>query len=230
MSERILIVEDEANINRLLAAALQTAGYATAAAKNGREAMAILTADCIDAVILDLGLPDLDGQTIISSVRKWSEVPILVLSARTHERDKVLALDNGADDYLVKPFAMGELLARIRTVLRHSVRQKAAASGITSFQTGDFRIDFDKRRVFLSGADVRLTQTEYRILELLTQNAGRVLTYDYIGKRIWGPAAPFDRQILRVNMANIRRKIEPNPAMPRYLLTDIGVGYRFSEE
>ena len=173
----------------------------------------------------------MDGLQLIRSIREWSRVPIIVVSARTHERDKVTALDLGADDYVTKPFGPSELLARIRTALRH-VRSRAADERVA--QTGVFRagglvIDYDKRRVFVDEQDVHLTQNEYKLVSLLGKYAGRVLTYDYIIRELWGPNAKGNNQILRVNMANIRRKIEKNPAEPAYIFTEVGVGYRMIE-
>jgi len=178
-------------------------------------------------VLLSLSLPELDGMEVVSSLRSWSALPVIVVSARGRERDKVMALDQGADDYLTKPFGPAELLARIRTELRHV---RAAAVGEMSrtgiFRSGELVIDCNRRRVFLKGEDIHLTQSEYRILSLLAMHAGRVLTYDFILKELWGPSAGSSNQILRVNMANIRRKIEENPSEPRYVFTEIGVGYR----
>ena len=228
--ERILIVEDEPNITGFLSTILSANDYEVLKAENGKQALMLITSHCPDAVILDLGLPDIDGQSVIKSVREWSSVPIVVVSARTHERDKVAALDLGADDYVTKPFSSGELLARVRTALRHAKhRESVAGMDEEAFHTGALTVDFGKRRVFLDNADVHLTQIEYRILELLARYACRVLTYDFIIKRVWGPNASFDNQILRVNMANIRRKIEENPAEPKYLFTEVGVGYRLAE-
>ena len=179
-----------------------------------------------DVVLLDLGLPDMDGLEIIEEVRAYSSVPIIVISARTLERSKVAALDMGADDYLTKPFGTAELLARIRTALRHS--QKTANEN-TRYEVGDLMIDFERRLVKVKDQDVHLTQIEYKLVSLLAQNAGRVLTYETIISKIWGPYADSDNQILRVNMAHIRRKLEENPAEPQYILTEIGVGYRMRE-
>lgn len=188
----------------------------------------MLTSHCPDLVLLDLGLPDMDGMKVIQAVRRWSQLPIIVVSARAQERDKVEALDAGADDYLTKPFGTSELLARIRAALRHT--RTAASSGSVRdsgvIEVGDLVIDYDKRRVFVKGIDARLTQNEYRIVALLGRFAGRVLTYDYLIRELWGPSASGDNQILRVNMANIRRKIEKNPATPEYIFTEVGVGYR----
>lgn len=228
---RILIVEDEPSIVGLMSTIFSVNNYETISAKNGSEALMMISSYCPDVVILDLGLPDIDGMRIIKSVREWSQVPIIVVTARMHERDKITALDLGADDYITKPFATGELLARVRTALRHANR--VASAGVSD-QTGIYRcgalsIDYDKRQVYLDGSDLHLTQIEYRIVALLAQHAGRVLTYDFLIKNVWGPNSTFDTQILRVNMANIRRKIELNPAAPQYIRTEIGVGYRMAE-
>ena len=184
-----------------------------------------------DAILLDLGLPDMDGMNIIKSVREWSLVPIIVVSARGMETDKVKALDMGADDYVTKPFGTSELLARIRSALRHwQMRKDSNIAEMGSFKSGELEIDFDKRRVTVRGEVVHLTQNEYKIVAILSKYAGKVMTYDYIIKEIWGPYAKGDNQILRVNMANIRRKIEDNPSEPRYIITEVGVGYRMTEE
>lgn len=225
----ILIVEDEASISNFISTALSANGYAPLVACSGQEAIAMVTSHCPDAVLLDLGLPDVDGQKILSTIREWSQVPIIVVSARGHERDKVEALDIGADDYITKPFGISELLARIRTALRHS-RGKNEPVQDDVFTVGGLSIDFDRRYIKVDGKAVHLTQIEYKIVALLARYAGRVLTHDYILKNIWGPLANCDNQILRVNMANIRRKLEQNPAEPRYIHTEVGVGYRMIEE
>ncbi len=181
-------------------------------------------------VILGLGLPDMDGMEILKQVRQWSAMPVIVVSARTHEKDKVEALDAGADDYITKPFGTSELLARIRAAIRHT-RTPSPNNGVLSgvFTAGGLTIDYDKHRIFVDGQDAGLTQNEYRIVSLLGRFAGKVLTYDYIIKEIWGPNMKNDNRILRVNMANIRRKIEKNPAQPQYIFTEVGVGYRIVE-
>lgn len=227
----IVIVEDEYNISSFVSAVLQANGFDTMVARNGAEAIILITSHCPDLVLLDLGLPDMDGQGIIENVRGWSNVPIIVVSARTRERDKVKALESGADDYITKPFGTSELLARIRTALRHvQLREGEQAQRQTGvFHTGDLEVDYDKRRVYVNGEDVHLTQNEYKIVALLSKYSGRVLTYDSIIKHIWGPNAKQGNQILRVNMANIRRKIEPSTAEPRYIMTEMGVGYRMAE-
>lgn len=227
----IVIVEDEYNISSFVSAVLQANGFDTMVARNGAEAIILITSHCPDLVLLDLGLPDMDGQGIIENVRGWSNVPIIVFSARTRERDKVKALESGADDYITKPFGTSELLARIRTALRHvQLREGEQAQRQTGvFHTGDLEVDYDKRRVYVNGEDAHLTQNEYKIVALLSKYSGRVLTYDSIIKHIWGPNAKQGNQILRVNMANIRRKIEPSTAEPRYIMTEMGVGYRMAE-
>lgn len=227
----VVIVEDEYNISSFVSAVLQANGFDTMVARNGAEAIILITSHCPDLVLLDLGLPDMDGQGIIENVRGWSNVPIIVVSARTRERDKVMALESGADDYITKPFGTSELLARIRTALRHvQLREGEQAQRQTGvFHTGDLEVDYDKRRVYVNGEDAHLTHNEYKIVALLSKYSGRVLTYDSIIKHIWGPNAKQGNQILRVNMANIRRKIEPSTAEPRYIMTEMGVGYRMAE-
>ena len=227
----VVIVEDEYNISSFVSAVLQANGFDTMVARNGAEAIILITSHCPDLVLLDLGLPDMDGQGIIENVRGWSNVPIIVVSARTRERDKVMALESGADDYITRPFGTSELLARIRTALRHvQLREGEQAQRQTGvFHTGDLEVDYDKRRVYVNGEDAHLTQNEYKIVALLSKYSGRVLTYDSIIKHIWGPNAKQGNQILRVNMANIRRKIEPSTAEPRYIMTEMGVGYRMAE-
>jgi len=228
----ILVVEDEPGISGFISAALAANGYDVEKAANGKEALMLIASHCPDAVVLDLGLPDIDGQKIIASVREWSAVPILVVSARTHERDKITAFEQGADDYITKPFATGELLARIKTALRHARAREVAQYSAPKprYRLKLLTIDYDKHRVFLGSEDVHLTQMEYRIVELLSRNAGRVMTYDAIMREIWGPNATQDYQVLRVNMANIRRKLEKNPAAPEYIKTEIGVGYWMAED
>ena len=194
----IVIVEDEYNISSFVSAVLQANGFDTMVARNGAEAIILITSHCPDLVLLDLGLPDMDGQGIIENVRGWSNVPIIVVSARTRERDKVMALESGADDYITKPFGTSELLARIRTALRHvQLREGEQAQRQTGvFHTGDLEVDYDKRRVYVNGEDAHLTQNEYKIVALLSKYSGRVLTYDSIIKHIWGPNAKQGNQIL----------------------------------
>ncbi len=226
----VLVVEDEQGIAGFMTAILKANEYKTLLAKNGAEALMYATSYCPDLIILDLGLPDMDGLDIIRSIRTWSQTPIIVVSARTHERDKVEALDLGADDYVTKPFGSSELLARVRTAFRHSALRNTSSGGdISMFRTGELTVDFAKRRAYIGDTDVGLTQNEFRIVSLLARYAGRVLTYDYMITNIWGPNVKGDNRILRVHMANIRRKIEKNPGAPEYIFTEAGVGYRMTE-
>ena len=231
LRDKELIVEDEQNISNFISTVLSANDYDTLIAVDGAEAMSMITSHCPDLIILDLGLPDMDGLDILRDVRSWSNLPVIVVSARTHERDKVTALDLGADDYLEKPFGTSELLARIRTAIRHT-RTPLANGGIAQsgkFSVGELTIDYDKHHVLIRGEDAHLTLNEFKIVALLGKYAGKVLTYDYMIREIWGPKAKADNQILRVNMANIRRKIEKNPAEPEYIFTEIGVGYRMKD-
>ena len=230
--EKILIVEDEHSISNFMSTILSTNGYDVIVSESGSDAYTMITSHCPDLIILDLGLPDMDGLEIIRSVREWSQLPIIVVSARISERDKVEALDFGADDYITKPFGTSELLARIRTALRHTrtraMNESVAKKGV--YQVGGLLIDYEKHLVKVDGRQVHLTQNEYKIVSMLGKCAGKVITYDYILCELWGPGAKGNNQILRVNMANIRRKIEKNPAEPKYIFTEIGVGYRMAEE
>ena len=226
--ERLLIVDDEPGIRMLLKDYFEMTGYETWTAENGREAVELAKKQP-DLILLDLGLPDIDGSEVLERVRGFSAVPVIVISARTQEAEKVQALDQGADDYITKPFGSEELLARIRTALRHSAQVASSGPRETVYSRDGLVIDFDKRVVTLNGEDIHLTQIEYKLVSLLAKNAGKVLTYDFILKEIWGPYADTDNQILRVNMANIRRKLESNPAEPHYIFTEIGVGYRMKE-
>ena len=229
--DKILIVEDDAGISNLIATILNANDYDAMTVRTGSEAVTAITSHCPDVILLDLGLPDMDGSGILKFVREWSACPIIVVSARNHERDKVDALDAGADDYIVKPFGTSELLARIRTAIRHTRTHLPGGEFTQSgqFQVMDLVIDYDKHQVLVDGENVRLTQNEYKIVSLLGKYAGKVLTYDFIIRQLWGPNAQADNQILRVHMANIRRKIEKNPAQPQYIFTEIGVGYRMAD-
>ena len=229
--QKILIVEDEQRIVNFMRTVLVANQYDVIATPSGREACSMISSHCPDLIILDMGLPDMDGLEIIRSVRTWTQMPIVVVSARTHERDKVEALDAGADDYVTKPFGTHELLARIRTAMRHTrARGTAGLAEVGSvFSVDGLTIDYDKRQVHKKGESIHLTQNEFRILSLLSANAGKVLTYDFILKELWGPGARGDNQSLRVHMANLRRKIEGNPAEPHYIFTEVGVGYRMIE-
>ena len=225
IKDKVLIVEDEQSISNFISMILTANGYDTIIVRSGEEALTMIASHCPDMIVLDLGLPDMDGMEVLKSVRKWSNLPVVVVSARNHEHDKVEALDYGADDYLVKPFGTSELLARIRAALRRA----GPAANLSAFTTGELTIDYDKHLVTLAGQPVHLTANEYRLVELLSRSAGKVLTYDRISEAMWGDAAGGNSQLLRVNMANIRRKLEQNPAEPQYILTEIGVGYRMKE-
>lgn len=228
--DKVLIVEDDKNIRNFLETILEANNYDVIVSKTGMEASSLITSQCPDVVLLDLGLPDVDGMKILRDVRRWSDMPIIVVSARTHERDKVEALDMGADDYITKPFGTSELLARIRAAVRHSRGVgKSQASQTMSFLGGRLVVDYDKHRVFIDGNDAGFTQNEFKLISLLGKYSGKVLTYDYMMKEIWGPNVKNDNRILRVNMANMRRKIEQNPAQPEFIFTEIGVGYRIVE-
>ncbi len=222
----VLVVEDERAIGNLLGAILDAQKYRVLFATNGAEALSMAASHTPDIILLDLGLPDMDGMDVLIQLRKWFDLPILVVSARQKEQEKVEALDAGANDYITKPFGNQELLARIRTSLRQYARMQNSRSQLDSeFSVGDLHLSYARRQLHIGDELVHLTPIEYRIVVLLARNAGMVLTHDHILKEIWGPFAS-DSQLLRVNMANIRRKIEPNPADPRYILTEVGVGYR----
>lgn len=227
--QTVLIIEDEKNIGNYIETIVISNGYKALRALNGMSGMSMCTSHHPELILLDLGLPDIDGMEVLQRIRGFSNVPVIVISARTQEKEKVEALDEGADDYITKPFGSEELLARIRTALRHSTRVEQAASQTAVYSRDGLVIDFDKRLVTLENADIHLTQIEYKLVSILAKNAGKVLTYDYLLKEIWGPYADTDNQILRVNMANIRRKLEKNPAEPHYIFTEIGVGYRTKE-
>lgn len=226
----ILIVEDEDAISNFISAVLASNNYNLIKTQKGKEAIAMAASFCPDLILLDLGLPDIDGVEVIKSVREWTSIPIIVVSARGHEREKVEALDLGADDYITKPFGTSELLARIRTEIRHSQRSRNNLGiEVDKITVGDLEIYYDRRRVSVGGQQIHLTPIEYKIICLLSHYLGKVLTYEFIMKEVWGPYTN-EIQALRVNMANIRRKVEVNPAAPRYILTELGVGYRMAEE
>ncbi|MCL2322521.1 MAG: response regulator transcription factor [Oscillospiraceae bacterium] len=229
MNSLILVVEDEKGIRNFISTVLTSNDYNIIQASTGHEALSMVTSYVPDLIILDLGLTDMDGLDVLKSIRTWSNIPIVVVSARTFERDKVFALDLGADDYITKPFGTQELLARIRTAIRHSKKDFVKNNFMKEFKMGNLRIDYEKRIVYLNDREIHFTKIEYKILMLLSQNAGKVLTYDFLIKEIWGPYTN-ENQTLRVNMANIRRKIEENPGEPKYILTEVGVGYRMVEE
>ena len=225
----ILVVEDDRPVRNLIVTTLKTHDYKYLTAENGTTAIMEASSHQPDIILLDLGLPDMEGVDVIKKIRTWSNVPIIVISARSEDADKIEALDAGADDYITKPFSVEELLARIRTALRHRRQPMGAETKTPMYHAGQLKIHFDKRRVFLGEEEIRLTQIEYKLVSLLAENAGKVITYESIIKDIWGPHADTNNRILRVNMANIRRKIEENPAVPKYVFTEVGVGYRMLE-
>lgn len=227
----VLVIEDEKSICDFIAKTLNASDYKAVTAGSGKEGLAILTSALPDLVLLDLGLPDMDGIDIIKQTREWSSLPIIVISARVQEREKVAALDAGADDYITKPFGTDELLARIRTAIRHS--NKIVDDKVNSTRPYSARglvVDFGKRLVTVERKEIHLTRAEYKIVSMLAQNSGKVITYSSLIEQVWGPYADDNNRILRVNMANIRRKIEKNPGEPEYIFTELGIGYRMIED
>lgn len=222
---RILIVEDDPPIRKFLHSCLAAEGYSVVEADNGAQALRLAAQQPPDVVILDLGLPDQDGQEVLQRLREWFSGPILILSARDQESQKVKALDAGADDYLSKPFGSGELLARIRAALRRSAKATSGADA-TLFTAGDLGVDLAARRVLVRGEEIHLTPIEYHLLTTLIRHAGKVLTHRFLLKEVWGPGNTEETHYLRVHMAALRRKIEQDSANPRLLLTEQGVGYR----
>ena len=220
----ILIAEDDERIRNFIKTIVTSCGYAVLETGNARTALAMIASHNPDLLLLDLGLPDWDGVEVLRKVREWSQIPIIVVSARGHEKDKVQALDNGADDYVTKPFGTDELMARIRAALRHGRARTGNTAAV--YSGGGLRVDTEQRLVEADGKPVHLTQTEYKIVLLLCRHSGKVLTYDFMIREVWGPFSGCDTQILRVHMANIRRKLEKDPTMPEYITTEIGVGYR----
>lgn len=231
MRDKVLIIEDDPGICVFLKTTLTSNNYDVIIAGNGARAVELAASHCPDCILLDLGLPDMDGNSVIESVRQWTKTPIIVISARTTEHDKATALDLGADDYLTKPFGTIELLARIRTALRHT-RTTAENDGIALsgfYQVNDLKIDYRKHRVYMKERDINLTPNEFRIVALLGKHAGQVVTYRAIMRELWGPTVGSDNKILRVHMASIRRKLEPNPDEPAYIFTEVRVGYRMAD-
>ena len=224
-SPLVLVIEDEPQIRRFLRATLSAHGYRLVEAATGQEGLMHAATHQPEIVILDLGLPDLDGLELTQQLREWSTVPIIVLSARGQESDKVAALDAGADDYLTKPFGVGELLARMRVALRHTART-AQEPGEAVFTVGDLRVDMARRQVFVTDQEVHLTPIEYKLLTTLVRYAGKVVTHHQLLREVWGPGASSETHYLRVYMGQLRHKLEANPARPRYLVTESGVGYR----
>ena len=227
----VLVIEDEKSIGDFIGKTLASHDYKVTLATNGKEGLALLTSTLPDLVLLDLGLPDMDGIDVIKKTREWSSLPIIVISARVQEREKVAALDEGADDYITKPFGTEELLARIRTALRHSNRITTdMGSSNRPYSAKGLVIDFDKRIVSVDGNEVHLTRVEYKIVSMLAKYSGKVITYSSLIDQVWGPYADDNNRILRVNMANIRRKLEKNPGEPEYIFTELGIGYRMIED
>jgi two-component system KDP operon response regulator KdpE len=222
---RVLVVDDELAIRRFLRTALNSQGFVVSEAANGQDALQEIIAERPDIVLLDLGLPDLDGVEVTRQLREWTQLPIIILSVREQEADKISALDAGADDYLTKPFGMGELLARMRVVLR----RQASGPSEPVFQVDDLTVDLGHRLVRANGQEVQLTPTEYDLLRALVTNAGKVLTHRQLLRQVWGEGYD-DMHILRVNVSNLRHKIEPDPSRPHYLITEPGVGYRLRTE
>jgi two-component system, OmpR family, KDP operon response regulator KdpE len=225
----VLVIEDEPQVLRFLRASLSAHGYRLVEATTGEQGLVEAGMRAPDLVLLDLGLPDVDGVDVARRLREWSAVPIVVLSARGQESDKIRALDAGADDYLTKPFGIGELLARMRVALRHAARI-AAGAGESVVETGELRVDLAARRVLVRGEEVRLTRTEYNLLAALAKHAGKVLTHRQLLKEVWGPGSADQSHYLRVYMGQLRHKLEENAARPRYLLTETGVGYRLATD
>jgi len=224
----ILIIEDEIAISNFIAAVLTSNDYAVLRTTTGQEGISMTASFAPELILLDLGLPDMDGIDVLKQIRQWTDTPVIVVSARVFEKEKVQALDLGADDYITKPFGTSELMARVRTAIRHKQGDKRSEMDESKIDIGDLCIDFGKHLVSVDGKEIHLTPIEYKILLLLARNRGKVLTLDFLSKEIWGPYT-IENNALRVNMANIRRKIEKNPAEPQYILTEVGVGYRMKE-
>ena len=223
---RVLVVDDEKAIRRYLRVALSAQDITVVEASNGEEAIRAVAVDRPDMVILDLGLPDMEGTEVTRRIREWSAVPIIILSVREQESDKIAALDSGADDYLTKPFGTGELMARIRAALRRSIQKENEPVIVV----GELKIDLERRQVMIADREILLTPTEYDILRLLAQNIGKVLTHRQLLQGIWGHTSEEDLHLLRVNLSNLRHKIEPDPSRPRYIRTEPGVGYRLRSD
>ena len=225
----VLVVEDEPQMRRFLRASLTPHGFRVIEAKTAAEALTLATTHVPELVLLDLGLPDADGLEVVRALREWSRTPVIVISARDREGDKVLALDAGADDYLTKPFGTGELMARIRVALRHAQAQASTSAPVPVIEVGPLRIDLTARTVTRDGKELRLTPIEYRLLVLLAKNAGKVLTHRQILLDVWGPPHAGQTHYVRVYMGELRKKIEDDPARPKLVVTEPGVGYRLRD-
>lgn len=228
-NELILVVEDDAKIKNFICYVLGQEGFSVITSDTAQGALSLLVSNPVDLMLLDLGLPDFDGMDVIKKVREWSELPVIVVSARDQDREKASALDAGADDYLSKPFSTTELMARIRVAIRHLYKDSSGRRQV-SVEVGGLKIDLDKRLVYLDEAEVHLTPMEYSLLSILFRNIGKVLTTGALIRELYGPGYGTDTQALRTLMAGLRRKIEVNPAKSRYILTEIGVGYRLADE
>ena len=224
---RILVVDDEPQIRRFLRTSLSAHGYHMIEAACGKEAMVLTTTEHPDVLMLDLGLPDIDGLEVVRRIREWSNVPIIVLSVRGREEDKIAALDGGADDYVTKPFGMGELLARIRAALRHRLQSEVEEP---LFRCAGLTVDLAKRLVLVEGREVKLTPKAYDLLRILVTHAGKVITHQHLLHEVWGPVSVHETHYLRVYIGQLRQKLEPDPAQPHYILTEPGVGYRLRME
>ncbi len=222
----ILVIDDEIQIRRFLKISLESGGYNVIEAETGGDGIKMAAQLSPDVIVLDLGLPDMEGIDFVKRIREWSKIPIVVLTVRDSEKDKVLLLDNGADDYLTKPFSVNELKARIRVAFRH----KFKGSGEQVFKSGKISIDYDKRLITVDGKKVKLTPKEYAVLTLLSRNAGKVLTQNYILRELWGPNLQEESQYLRIYILQIRRKIEDDPSNPSVIITEPGIGYRFIDQ
>ena len=225
MNKMILLIEDDPNITDFMEVVFEREQYRLTVAANGMEALTALQAETFDVILLDLGLPDIDGMDLLKILRKRMDLPIVVISARKDENEKVAALDLGADDYVTKPFGTNELLARIRTALRHKKTKEEQTLIVVN---NALKIDFDKQMVYKNDQEIHLTKNEYRLLKCLFEQIGKVVTYQTLMTQVWGPYSE-DSQILRVNMSNIRKKIETNTLKPEYIITEIGIGYRLRD-
>jgi two-component system KDP operon response regulator KdpE len=221
-NERVLVVDDEQPIRRFLRVTLTSQAYTVIEAASGQEALSVAATQKPDIIILDLGLPDIDGVEVTRLLRQWTQIPIIILSVRGSESDKIAALDAGADDYLTKPFGVGELLARLRAALRHAVQ----TANEPVFTSGNLKVDLARRLVTISEREVQLTPTEYELLGVLVNHAGKVLTHRHLLHEVWGAEYGEEFHMLHVNISNLRRKIEPDPARPKFIITEPGVGYR----
>ncbi len=223
---RVLVIDDEPEIRRAIQAGLAGASLVVEWAPTGAQGLELVSRWHPDVVILDLFLPDMDGLEVLRQLRQWSRVPIIVLSVRASDQDKITALESGADDYLTKPFSMGELLARIRVAFRHTAQAAGGVTNVALFRTGGLVLDFERRQLTVDGVVVHLTHTQYEVLKYLAMNAGKVVTHRTLLRAVWGPQYENNAQYLRIFIGQLRRKIEPDPSRPRYLLTDPGIGYR----